>query len=215
MNSKPLEHTRVNLNQEYESFIKAKTEQYAVDQKGKVPVEAEIPNSNMEVQKTPNEEVKEISELPKSQEMELESQVQVELGLDEPPAIVADSAENSNDWGHVISDRQLMEWWQEFSDTQSVKTASFMKTLMPTMEGEEVVVTLSPSKADVLDNVRFPFKRFITEASGGKLTGLLVKTGEVQEQDRKPYTEKEKLEYLIKKHPELDTLMQKLGLRLP
>ena len=39
--------------------------------------------------------------------------------------------------------------------------------------------------------------------------------GEVEVQERRPYTDKEKLDYLIKKHPGLGEALESLHLRLP
>jgi hypothetical protein len=139
---------------------------------------------------------------------------QGELGLNEPPENAVLSETNS-EWANSVGESELISWWNQFVETQSVKTASLMKMMRPVREGNEVVVTIAASKMEVLEAVRFPFNRFITDISGGRLTGMRIVAGEVKEQERKPYTDKEKLDYLTKKNPELEEIIRKLGLRLP
>jgi len=136
------------------------------------------------------------------------------LGLNEPPENAVLSETNS-EWANSVGESELISWWNQFVETQSVKTASLMKMMRPVREGNEVVVTIAASKMEVLEAVRFPFNRFITDISGGKLTSLRIVAGEVKEQERRPYTDKEKLDYMIKKNPDLEEVIRKLGLRLP
>lgn len=222
MNTKPLEHTRINIKDEFQAFKEAKIQN--MPPKPQVEVkestqsedhqlsEADTVQSPIKQQSIAEPEVLTLNE-PDPKEPVVQSPVASELGLDEPPEIIENTT--PNDWAHSIPEAQLQEWWKEFAETQSMKTASFMKTLRPTALGKEIIVVLPPSKAEVLDNVKFPFNRFIEEKSEGKLTTLVIELGELQETDRKPYTEKEKLDFLIKKHPQIENLIDKLGLRIP
>jgi hypothetical protein len=137
-----------------------------------------------------------------------------ELGLNEPPDPIEVEA-SPQDWAHSISESQIMEWWIEFADTQSMRVSSLMKTIRPKVRGNEIVAVVHPGKVDMFDAVKFPFGRFILEKSEGKISHLIIEAGEIEETERKPYTEREKLEYLIKKNPGLDEFVKKLGLMLP
>lgn len=139
---------------------------------------------------------------------------QTALGLDEPPESLL-VAEPANDWGNLPTETELKQWWEEFNLTQPVRISSFLRTIVPRMDKNEVVVVVPPSRVEMLEPVKFPFNRFIREISDGRLLRLRVEAGEVEMIERKPYTEKEKLEYLQKLHPELKEVLEKLDLRLP
>ena len=57
-------------------------------------------------------------------------------------------------------------------------------------------------------------KDLYTHSSGG-IKHLEIEMGEVEVVTRKPYTDKEKLEFLVEKHPLLKEAIEKLQLRLP
>lgn len=137
---------------------------------------------------------------------------QTELGLGEPPNVVA---EQPSDWAHRPTEAQLKQWWEEFSATQTPRISSLLRTVTPKMDGEEVVIAVPPSRIEPLEPVKFPFNRFISEVSGGVLKKLRVEAGEMEQMERKPYTEKEKLEYLQKKNPKIGEIIDKLDLKLP
>jgi hypothetical protein len=141
-------------------------------------------------------------------------QAQTELGLEEPPAVTDENDPNPN-WGELPSETQLKLWWEEFCLQQPVRISSLLRTVIPSMEGNEVVIKVAPSKMEPLEPIKFPFNRFISEISGNKLNKLRVEKGEIEQIERKPYTEKEKLEYLQKQHPILREVIEKLDLKLP
>ncbi|MCC7299339.1 MAG: hypothetical protein IT244_13475 [Bacteroidia bacterium] len=212
MNTKPLEKTRVDLVGGFEAFKKQKQEEAGADKSTGLPVAQD---------KEPavhDQTIESAAVLAEPQNIEAtnlaEPVVVAELGLDEPPDVIEPLPE-VQDWAHSIPESTLMAWWHEFIEGQTMRTGSLMKTLRPSVVGTEVVLTVHASKVEVLDGVKFPFNRFINEKSEGKLTNLKIEVGDLVEQERKPYTEKEKLEYLIKVNPKLEDLIQKLGLRLP
>jgi len=148
------------------------------------------------------------------QPSEIEPDSQTALGLEEPPALSA-VAEPSNNWADLPTETQLKQWWEEFLVTQPVRISSLLRTVTPHMDKNEVVITVSPSKIEPLEPVKFPFNRFIRDISNDRLTKLRVEKGEVEQMERKPYTDKEKLEYMEKMNPLLKSVIEKLDLKLP
>lgn len=200
-----MENTRIGISG-FEAFKKQKKENAGkpVSESSKTQENVPAPNS-MDPLPVPGDNVIQTLEEP---------EIQSELGLDEPPLIENKTTE-PNDWANSIPESTLMQWWEEFIETQSVRTASFMKTIRPFIEARDVVVKVPASKVEVLEAVKFPFNRFIADRSQGKLNNFRVEAGEVVEQERRPYTDKEKLEYMIRKNPGLEEIIKKLGLRLP
>lgn len=136
---------------------------------------------------------------------------QTEISLDEPPAESGDPIPEVP----AFSERQLNDWWNEFAESQSMRISSLLKTLKPVARGNEVVVQVPPKKDEITESVKYPFARFITEKSKGALTKLAVEEGVLENTGKRPYTEKEKLEYLRGKHPEMEEVIKKLGLFIP
>lgn len=137
-----------------------------------------------------------------------------ELSLNEPPDNLETETVKEG-WAGSVQESALMSWWNEFVDGQSMRTASLLKTIRPSVDGSNVVITVPPKKTEMLESVKYTFNRFIYEKSEGKLTSLKIVPGDMVETERKPYTDKEKLEFLVEKHPELKDVIEKLGLRLP
>jgi hypothetical protein len=48
-----------------------------------------------------------------------------------------------------------------------------------------------------------------------KIQTIQTEMGKIEVQERRPYTDKEKLDYLTKKHPGLAEALESLHLRLP
>lgn len=108
------------------------------------------------------------------------------------------------------------EMWKEFAAGQGPRISSLMELHSATAEGADVVVTAgSNAQMEALDEIRIPFARFLIEKTGN--TGIQFKLlrGEMQETERRPYTDKEKLDFMLKKHPEWQEMIEKLHLRLP
>lgn len=198
-----IQNTRVNLKESFEAFKKQRAEEIGTKQNG--ATDAVTGQTENQVNQSGIEESTVTTD---------ESTVQSELSLNEPPDEIEKTAP-TDEWANAIPETTLLGWWQEFIETQSVRTASLMKTLRPRQEGDKVIVTVPPKKDEMLEAVKFPFNRFISEVSDGKLQSMVIEIGEIEETERRPYTDKEKLDYLMKRHPELDDIIKKLGLRLP
>ena len=138
--------------------------------------------------------------------------VQVEADFDLPPLEIVISAESTEDLKGLLKSA-----WLEFAGQCSPRISSLMKTLSPKIVGTEVVVeTSSTPQTEALEEIRFEFNRFITQKTSSRLlTMRFEQQVPVEGAARKPYTEKEKLDFLIAKKPELRALLERLQLRIP
>ncbi|MEK0421923.1 MAG: hypothetical protein EBV15_03220 [Bacteroidetes bacterium] len=139
------------------------------------------------------------------------SVVQSEIAYDEPPQEEQKVAEPAQ-----VSQETLNYCWHEFSQSAGVRTSSLMKAITPVLQGSEIVVTIaSAAQQDAIEDVRMDFIRFISQKTHGAIQSLRIEKGAAEITDRKPYTEKEKLDFMLSKNPEWKEMIDKLGLRLP
>ena len=112
----------------------------------------------------------------------------------------------------IPSIHQMME---EFSLSQSSRVSGLIKSILFHLEGQQVVFTVS-SKAQELamEDIRIPMLQFLIKKSRSTINNVLVVMGAVEETAKRPYTDKEKLDYFLKKHKDLSTVIEKLHLRL-
>jgi len=66
-----------------------------------------------------------------------------------------------------------------------------------------------------MEEIRIPLLQFIHKNYAYPVKGMEVELGVVEQGERRPYTDKEKLDFLIKKHPDLAKTIEDLQLRLP
>lgn len=110
----------------------------------------------------------------------------------------------------------LNRLWLEFSHTAGVRASSLMKAITPVLNGNEIVVTVaSAAQQDAIEDIRMDFIRYASQKTQGQIQSLRIEKGAAEITDRKPYTEKEKLEFMLSKNPEWKEMIDKLGLRLP
>ncbi len=112
----------------------------------------------------------------------------------------------------IPSIHQMME---EFSLSQSSRVSGLIKSILFHLEGQQVVFTVS-SKAQELamEDIRIQMLQFLIKKSRSTINNVLVVMGAVEETEKRPYTDKEKLDYFLKKHKDLSTVIEKLHLRL-
>lgn len=116
--------------------------------------------------------------------------------------------------GDLPQDFNLQHVWNEFIASQSIRIASFLKNLTPRIQGDAVWVTVSiKAQEEALEPIRPDFARFINKTTNGALVRLNVEVGSFEKAELKPYTDKEKLEFLIKKNPKVAEFVQKLEIR--
>ncbi len=137
--------------------------------------------------------------------------VQSEIAYDEPPQEEQKVAENA-----AVTQESVGQYWLEFSQTVGLRASSLMKAISPILNGNDVVVTVaSAAQQDAIEDIRMDFIRFVSQKTGGQIQSLRIEKGAAEITDRKPYTEKEKLEFMLSKNPEWKEMIDKLGLRLP
>ena len=109
----------------------------------------------------------------------------------------------------------IHEMMEEFSLSQSSRVSGLIKSILFHLEGQQVVFTVS-SKAQELamEDIRIPMLQFLIKKSRSTINNVLVVMGAVEETEKRPYTDKEKLDYFLKKHKDLSTVIEKLHLRL-
>ncbi len=109
----------------------------------------------------------------------------------------------------------LNQMMSEFSATQSSRVGGLIKSVLYALDGSQVVVTVS-SKAQELamEDIRIPLLHFLLKKSRNTINNVITVLGEVEETEKRPYTDKEKLDYFLKKHSELNEVIEKLHLRL-
>lgn len=112
----------------------------------------------------------------------------------------------------IPSIHQMME---EFSSTQSSRVGGLIKSILFHLEGQQVIFTVS-SKAQELamEDLRIPMLQFLIKKSRNTINNVITVMGAVEETEKRPYTDKEKLDYFLKKHKDLGTVIEKLHLRL-
>ena len=109
----------------------------------------------------------------------------------------------------------IQEIMDEFCNTQSQRVSGLIKSISYSLSNSDLILTVS-SKAQELavEDLRIPLLQHLLRVSRNTITNVLCVMGKVEETERRPYTDKEKLDFFLKKHPELSTAIEKLHLRL-
>lgn len=138
------------------------------------------------------------------------------MGLNEPPEITGKTEVSQPAEFVPLSNEMANAIWLEFASGQGPRISSLMKLLSARVEGTDMIVTAgSMEQLESLEEIRMPFTRFVLAKTNEKILRFLVERGEVKDTERRPYTDKEKLDYMLKKHPEWQEMIEKLHLRLP
>ncbi len=105
---------------------------------------------------------------------------------------------------------------QKISENKSQRIVSLLKSVKCDIDNNLFKITASSQLHMVaFEELRISLTQDLITHSGGRITELVLEMGEVEYAARRPYTDKEKLDYLIEKHPKLIDAMEKLQLRLP
>ncbi len=107
--------------------------------------------------------------------------------------------------------------WQNFIATQTPRIATSLKLVTYSMDEDGILKIIIGSKAmeGLMEEIRIPLLQFIHKNFANPVKGMEVELGVVEQGERRPYTDKEKLDFLIKKHPDLAKTIEDLQLRLP
>ena len=115
------------------------------------------------------------------------------------------------------SKKTLDEFWVDFYQTQTPRVLTCLKGLKYGIEEEQLIITLNASHQDgIIEEIRPLMMQAIKkQVAHLKIQSIQTVMGKIEVQERRPYTDKEKLDYLVKKHPGLAEALESLHLRLP
>jgi len=115
------------------------------------------------------------------------------------------------------SKKTLDEFWVDFYQTQTPRVLTCLKGLNYGIEEEQLIITLNASHQDgIIEEIRPLMMQAIKkQVAHLKIQSIQTVMGKIEVQERRPYTDKEKLDYLVKKHPGLAEALESLHLRLP
>lgn len=107
----------------------------------------------------------------------------------------------------------LEKIWQGFAANQGGRIGGFLKTVEKRLEGSKLILTARGTAYLGLEEIKIPLSSYLKENSAGNITEIEIVKGESQlEESLVPYTNKEKLEAMLKEHPELANMIQALDL---
>jgi DNA polymerase-3 subunit gamma/tau len=99
---------------------------------------------------------------------------------------------------------------------QGPRIAGLLNSIKTELHDETLkFIVSSKMHIHTIEEIRLELLRELNQLSNGRIKHILVEMGEVEAVSRKPYTDKEKLEFLMSKHPLLQEAIEKLQLRLP
>jgi DNA polymerase III subunit gamma/tau len=115
------------------------------------------------------------------------------------------------------SKQTLDEFWVDFYQTQTPRVLTCLKGLKYGIEEGQLIITLNASHQDgIIEEIRTLMMQAIKkQVAHLKIQSIQTVMGKIEVQERRPYTDKEKLDYLVKKHPGLAEALESLHLRLP
>jgi len=105
---------------------------------------------------------------------------------------------------------------QEIAKTQGPRIAGLLNSIKTELRDETLIfIVKSKMHIHTIEEIRLELLRELNQLSNGIIKQIEVEMGEIEQVSRKPYTDKEKLEFLMSKHPLLQEAIEKLQLRLP
>ena len=115
------------------------------------------------------------------------------------------------------SKKTLDEFWVDFYQTQTPRVLTCLKGLKYGIEEGQLIITLNASHQDgIIEEIRPLMMQAIKkQVAHLKIQSIQTVMGKIEVQERRPYTDKEKLDYLVKKHSGLAEALESLHLRLP
>jgi DNA polymerase-3 subunit gamma/tau len=111
----------------------------------------------------------------------------------------------------------LDEAYVGFYQTQSPRILTCLKSLKYRLNDSQLVIELSTSgQESIIEEIKPQMMQFLrSRLKPNPVKNIGWEMGEIQVVERRPYTDKEKLEFLVKKHPVLGEALESLHLRLP
>jgi len=104
-----------------------------------------------------------------------------------------------------------------FYQTQSPRILTCLKSLKYRLNEEQLLIELSTSgQESIIEEIKPQMMQFLkSRLKPNPVKNIGWEMGEIQVVERRPYTDKEKLDFLVKKHPALGEALESLHLRLP
>ena len=125
-------------------------------------------------------------------------------------AVSIDDLNDSNN--KIPSVHEIMD---EYCNTQSQRVSGLIKSISYSLNNSDLILTVSSRAQELaVEDLRIPLLQHLLKVSRNTITNVLCVMGKVEETERRPYTDKEKLDFFLKKHPELNKAIEKLHLRL-
>jgi len=123
------------------------------------------------------------------------------------------SVDDSNNINNKIP--SIQEIMDEYCNSQSQRVSGLIKSISYSLNNSDLILTVSSRAQELaVEDLRIPLLQHLLKVSRNTITNVLCVMGKVEETERRPYTDKEKLDFFLKKHPELNKAIEKLHLRL-
>lgn len=117
----------------------------------------------------------------------------------------------------LISNQTIDDVWKEFYLSQTTRILTCLKSLKYEVLNDQLLITLNASHQEsIIEEIRPTLMQSLLKQHAHLgIKSIQTAVGEIEVQERRPYTDKEKLDYLTKKHPGLSEALESLHLRLP
>lgn len=113
----------------------------------------------------------------------------------------------------VLEPHEMVE---RIISTKSPRMSNLLKSVKFDFEGSDLkLIVQSKMHFVAIEEIKVELTQEIISLSNNRNNSVSIELGEVTETARKPYTDKEKLDFLLDKHPMLQNAIDKLQLRLP
>ncbi len=113
----------------------------------------------------------------------------------------------------VLEPHEMVE---RIISTKSPRMSNLLKSVKFDFEGSDLkLIVQSKMHFVAIEEIKVELTQEIISLSNNRYNSVSIELGEVTETARKPYTDKEKLDFLLDKHPMLQNAIDKLQLRLP
>ena len=112
----------------------------------------------------------------------------------------------------------ILKAWSDYAASVEKRKPRVFSTLQsnrPVVKADGTIQVLLNSEAqrdNFMKNIRSDLAQFICEATGVKTVEFLTEVVEIEQNGKKIYTDQDKLDFLIKKNPELGQLKSKFNL---
>ncbi len=104
----------------------------------------------------------------------------------------------------------------QIANDKTPRIASLLKSVKCDLVNHAMNITVSSKLHLVaLEELRIELTQDLNRISNGTIKEFTLEMGEVEYTSKRPYTDKEKLDFLAEKHPKLKEAIEKLQLRLP